>query len=58
MLQSLLEERFKLKLHRETRETPVYSLVVAKGGHKLHPQKTSKAIDSIAAASGAESGKK
>jgi uncharacterized protein (TIGR03435 family) len=35
MLQSLLEERFKLALHRETREEPVYNLVVAKGGAKL-----------------------
>jgi uncharacterized protein (TIGR03435 family) len=25
MLQSLLDERFKLKIHRETRELPVYS---------------------------------
>jgi uncharacterized protein (TIGR03435 family) len=39
MLQSLLEERFQLKIHRETRETPVYLLVVAKDGHKLQPAK-------------------
>jgi uncharacterized protein (TIGR03435 family) len=36
MLQQLLAERFKLKLHREPREMPVYALVVNKGGHKLH----------------------
>jgi bla regulator protein blaR1 len=35
MLQGLLEDRFKLKVHRETREVPVYELVVAKGGSKL-----------------------
>lgn len=35
MLQSLLAERFQLKIHRETREGPIYALVVAKGGHKL-----------------------
>ncbi|MBZ5601510.1 MAG: TIGR03435 family protein [Acidobacteriia bacterium] len=35
MLQSLLADRFKLTLHRETREQPVYDLVVAKGGPKL-----------------------
>ena len=35
MLQSLLEDRFQLKYHRETRELPVYALTVAKGGPKL-----------------------
>lgn len=35
MLQSLLEDRFRLKLHRETKEAPVYALVVAKGGSKI-----------------------
>jgi uncharacterized protein (TIGR03435 family) len=37
MLQALLEDRFKLKIHRETREVPAYALTVAKGGPKLHP---------------------
>jgi uncharacterized protein (TIGR03435 family) len=32
MLQVLLEERFKLKTHWETKEGDVYNLVVAKGG--------------------------
>jgi len=35
MLQSLLQERFGLVLHRETRELKVYKLVPAKGGPKL-----------------------
>ena len=35
MLQSLLADRFKLKVHFETRELPVYELVLAKGGSKL-----------------------
>jgi len=35
MLQSLLEDRFQLKIHRETRELPVYSLVAARNGPKL-----------------------
>jgi uncharacterized protein (TIGR03435 family) len=35
MLQKLLEDRFKLKVHREARPTQVYSLEVAPGGHKL-----------------------
>ena len=37
MLQTLLAERFQLKLHRETKEAPVYDLVVAKSGSKLKP---------------------
>jgi uncharacterized protein (TIGR03435 family) len=35
MLQSMLADRFKLTVHRETREEPVYELVAAKGGAKL-----------------------
>lgn len=35
MIQSLLEDRFKLALHRETRQETIYELVVAKGGSKL-----------------------
>jgi uncharacterized protein (TIGR03435 family) len=35
MLQSLLEDRFKLKVHRETKELPVYALTAAKNGLKL-----------------------
>jgi uncharacterized protein (TIGR03435 family) len=39
MLQSLLAERFRLKVRRETVDTPIYALVLAKGGSKL------KAVD-------------
>ena len=35
MLQSLLEERFKLTVHRASAERPVLALVVGKGGPKL-----------------------
>jgi uncharacterized protein (TIGR03435 family) len=35
MLQSLLAERFKLKVHSETKQVPVYELVVAKSSPKL-----------------------
>jgi uncharacterized protein (TIGR03435 family) len=37
MLQALLEDRFKVKVHREMRPTPVYELTVAKTGAKLTP---------------------
>jgi uncharacterized protein (TIGR03435 family) len=35
LMQSLLQDRFQLKAHVETRELPVYALVVAKGGIKM-----------------------
>jgi len=35
MMQTLLEERFQLKLHREKKEFPIYSLEVAKGGLRM-----------------------
>ncbi len=35
MMQSLIEERFQLKMRRESREMPVYELVVARSGSKL-----------------------
>jgi len=39
MMQALLEDRFKLKIHRETRTVPIYKLTVAKGGPKLETAK-------------------
>jgi uncharacterized protein (TIGR03435 family) len=35
MLQQLLEDRFELATHRETREIPVFVLTAARGGSKL-----------------------
>jgi uncharacterized protein (TIGR03435 family) len=35
MLQALLRDRFQLRVHRETRELPVFTVVPAKGGIKL-----------------------
>ncbi|HWG16719.1 MAG TPA: TIGR03435 family protein [Acidobacteriaceae bacterium] len=35
MMRSLLAERFKLKTHSESKPSPVYELVVAKGGPKM-----------------------
>jgi uncharacterized protein (TIGR03435 family) len=40
MLQALLEERFRLRAHRETREVPVYNLIVVKGGPKKSADQT------------------
>jgi uncharacterized protein (TIGR03435 family) len=39
MLQALLADRFALKVHQETRELPIYALVVAKGGPRFQPSK-------------------
>src|SRR5204863_8405118 len=39
MRQTLLADRFKLRLHRETREIPVYVLTAAKNGFKPPPPK-------------------
>lgn len=44
MWQTLLADRFKLKLHRETRELPVYVLAAAKGGLKLPAAKPADCV--------------
>jgi bla regulator protein blaR1 len=44
MLQTLLADRFKLTLHRETREVPVFNLTAAKGGPKLPAAKDAECI--------------
>jgi uncharacterized protein (TIGR03435 family) len=41
MLQSLLADRFNLKVGHETRELPVYALILAKNGPKLQESKPS-----------------
>jgi uncharacterized protein (TIGR03435 family) len=46
MIQSLLEDRFKLKLGHETKQLSVYTLVVAKNGPKLHEAKPNDTYDS------------
>jgi uncharacterized protein (TIGR03435 family) len=45
MLQTLLADRFQLKVHRETRELPVYALVPAKGGPKLRKAETCEILN-------------
>lgn len=52
MLRSLLAERLRLNVHRETRELPVYALTVAKGGLRM-----SKA-QSVADSGGTDAGQR
>jgi uncharacterized protein (TIGR03435 family) len=40
MMQALLADRFGLVIHRETRELPMYALVVAKGGPRIRLTET------------------
>jgi bla regulator protein blaR1 len=44
MMRALLEDRFRLKAHRETRDVPIYELTVAKGGPKLYATKAGSCI--------------
>jgi uncharacterized protein (TIGR03435 family) len=39
MLRTLLEERFQLKVHRESEDVPMYTMTLAKGGLKMRPIK-------------------
>ena len=41
-LQALLAQRFRLKVHREMRELPVYALTIARGGARLSEGDASK----------------
>jgi uncharacterized protein (TIGR03435 family) len=47
MLQELLADRFKMRVHHEAKEVPVYALVIAKNGPKLKESK----LDDITKAS-------
>jgi uncharacterized protein (TIGR03435 family) len=44
MLQTLLAERFNLKVHREMKEMPVYALVVARSGPKFKESASDAAL--------------
>lgn len=50
MMQSLLEDRFHLKLHSETRSGPAYELTVAKGGSRLKENGGTCSVDVPSAA--------
>jgi uncharacterized protein (TIGR03435 family) len=44
MLRGLLQERFKLAVHHDTREMQAYELVIAPGGFKLKPTEPGRAV--------------
>ena len=52
MFQQFLADRFKLTVHWETRELPVYALVVAKNGPSLHESKESDGNSGTSAGNG------
>ena len=52
MVQALLADRFQFKAHQETRELPVYALVVAKGGPAFKPSDANGTTVSITTGSG------
>ena len=54
MLQSMLADRFKLTLHRNTKEHAIFALVAGKGGPKL---KASEAVPADGGAPGRDSGR-
>jgi uncharacterized protein (TIGR03435 family) len=56
-LQNLLADRFKLKLHRETKEMPVFALVVDKGGFKLKEDPEGSNADDMTSSRGQLSAK-
>jgi uncharacterized protein (TIGR03435 family) len=55
-LRNLLEDRFKLKVHRETREMDIYALVMAKPGGAPGPNLKPTTQDCAAAAAAAQRG--
>ena len=56
MLQKLIADRFRMTIHRETKELPIYALVLGKNGHKLktpNPDDKEPPIDAVMAGRGA-----
>lgn len=56
MIRALLEERFKLKVHREPREVPIYSLVLARPDGRLGNGLTVSTVDCEALVAARRSG--
>jgi bla regulator protein BlaR1 len=56
MLRSLLAERFKLAAHNETRELPIYSMVMARPDRRLGPRLSVAQADCAAIAAAARRG--
>jgi uncharacterized protein (TIGR03435 family) len=52
MLRALLEDRFQLRAHSETRDMPVYELVVDRNGSKVPTAKDAKATPIVRVATG------
>lgn len=52
MLQALLKERFRLEVHQESRELPVYDLVQARSDKRLGPRLTASRCTANAPATG------
>jgi uncharacterized protein (TIGR03435 family) len=53
MLQTLLEARFQLKVHRSSKEMPVYALTVAKSGLKMKETEAADDATGLPGANGA-----
>jgi uncharacterized protein (TIGR03435 family) len=57
MMQNLVVDRFGLIYHRETRQLPMYALVVAKNGPKLAPSTTATELGGWSSGNGKLEGK-
>lgn len=52
MLQALIEDRFQMKMHRESKDFPVYAMVIGKDGVKMQESAPDSANDSQSAGPG------